>query len=82
MSPVDVLDIVNYGLVFVYGLFLSASIAGGCKARRERVLLYVAGSVLLLLLGGVLADSRTESHKAALSYFGAPSHHRAAGFRL
>lgn len=24
MSPVDVLDIVNYGLVFVYGLFLSA----------------------------------------------------------
>lgn len=52
MSPVDVLDIVNYGLVFVYGLFLSASIAGGCKARRERVLLYVAGSVLLLLLGG------------------------------
>ena len=34
MSPVDVLDIVNYGLVFVYGLFLSVSIAGGCNSRR------------------------------------------------
>lgn len=30
------LDVFNYGLVLIYGLFLSVSIAGGCTEKREK----------------------------------------------
>ena len=29
------LDVFNYGLVLIYGLFLSVSIAGGCTEKRD-----------------------------------------------
>lgn len=48
MSLVDVFDVVNYGLAFFYGAFLSVSIAGGCEARRKRLLLLGLTPVFLL----------------------------------
>lgn len=48
MTAVDILGVFNYGLVLLYGLFLSIAIAGGCAGRRER--LWVLGLCLAFLL--------------------------------
>lgn len=49
MSFVDILGGINYGLVFFFGASLSVSIVGGCKARREWVLLSALCPVFLAL---------------------------------
>lgn len=49
MNLAQILGVINYGLVFFYGVFLSVSIAGGCESRRERVLLLMLCPFLLLL---------------------------------
>lgn len=48
MKLVDILGIVNYGLVFFYGAFLSISIAGGVQSRRERILLLALSPIFLV----------------------------------
>lgn len=40
MSLVDILGGVNYGLVFFFGAALSVSVAGGCRDKREWILLF------------------------------------------
>lgn len=47
MSLTYILGGVNYGLVFFFGASLSVSIAGGCKTRREWVLLAALCPVFL-----------------------------------
>lgn len=37
MKVLTFLDVFNYCLVLIYGLFLSVEISGGCKTRRERI---------------------------------------------
>lgn len=49
MNLAYVLSGVNYGLVFFFGASLSVSIAGGCKTRREWVLLSTLCPVFLAL---------------------------------
>ena len=49
MSLTNILSGVNYGLLFFFGVFLSVSIAGGCKARRDWILLAALCSVSLTL---------------------------------
>ncbi len=39
MTALEVLSAFNYGLVLVYGLVLTAEIAGGCTGRRQRCFL-------------------------------------------
>lgn len=48
MSALDILGIFNYGLVLLYGIFLSTAVSGGCKSRRERVTVIILCPVLLL----------------------------------
>ena len=47
MSAADVMSIINYGLVFLYGVFLSVSIAGGWEIQRDRRLLYALTALFL-----------------------------------
>lgn len=49
MKPEDILGLLNYGLIFFYGSFLSVSISGGCTSRKERILLLALSPVFLLL---------------------------------
>lgn len=48
MSAPDILGIFNDALVLLYGIFLSASISGGCKCRRERATVLILCPILLL----------------------------------
>lgn len=48
MSAPDILGIFNDALVLLYGIFLSASISGGCKSRRERATVLILCPILLL----------------------------------
>ena len=43
------LDVFNYGLVLIYGLFLSVSIAGGCTEKRDKKLVVLLCPVFLVL---------------------------------
>ena len=43
------LDVFNYGLVLVYGLFLSVDIAGGCETPRQRRLVWLLCPAFLLV---------------------------------
>lgn len=49
MSLTYILGGVNYGLVFFFGASLSVSIAGGCRSRREWILLATLCPVFLAL---------------------------------
>ncbi len=49
MNLTTILSGVNYGLLFFFGVFLSVSIAGGCKARRDWIFLAVLCPVSLAL---------------------------------
>lgn len=49
MDLVDILGVVNYGLVFFFGSSLGVSIAGGCKTRREWALLFALCPIFLTL---------------------------------
>lgn len=49
MSLIEILAGINYGLVLFFGFFLSVSIAGGCKDRREQFLLAALSLVFLVL---------------------------------
>ncbi len=46
-----ILELLNYGLVFLFGLLLSVGIAGGLSCRRERWLTAVLCPLLLLVQG-------------------------------
>lgn len=49
MTFLDLLSIFNYGLVLIYGLFLSTAIAGGCQNRRQQRLIAALIPVFLLI---------------------------------
>lgn len=49
MEPLMALGVFNYGLVLLYGLFLSVAVAGGWKNRRERLLVMALCPVFLLI---------------------------------
>lgn len=49
MDALTILGVINYGLVLLYGLFLSVAIAGGCKSRRERLGILLLCPVFLLI---------------------------------
>lgn len=59
MALVEILGVVNYGLVFFFGAALSISLAGGCRSRRDWVLLctlcpvFLAAQTLSWLLLGL-----------------------------
>ena len=48
MDLLTFLQIINYGLVLIFGLFLSVNIAGGWSTRRQKW--FVIGLCPLLLL--------------------------------
>lgn len=52
MSFAQVIDVVNYGLIFLYGAFLSLSVSEGPGSRRGRAALLTVSPVFLLLQGG------------------------------
>lgn len=54
MSFTEALDIANYGLIFLYGTFLSLSISEGPGSRRGRTVLLTVSPVFLLLQGASL----------------------------
>lgn len=45
------LEMFNYGLVLIYGLFLSVDIAGGWKSRRQQGLIFALCPAFILLQG-------------------------------
>lgn len=49
MGLVDILGGINYGLVFFFGVALSVSISGGCKARRDWAILFALCPIFLAL---------------------------------
>ena len=49
MTAVDILGVVNFGLVFFFGVFLSASFAGGCQSRRDWIVLIALCPASLVL---------------------------------
>ena len=49
MNLVDILNGVNYGLVFFFGAALSVSVAGGCRDKREWILLFTLCPLFLAL---------------------------------
>lgn len=49
MNALAALRIINYGLVLLYGMLLSVSIAGGCKSRWERIVVFLLCPVFLLI---------------------------------
>lgn len=49
MNVLTVLGVFNYGLVLLYGLFLSVAIAGGCKNRRQQVFVLLLCPAFLLI---------------------------------
>lgn len=48
MSALTVLGVFNYGLVLLYGLFLSTFIAGGWTDRRQKALIFAVCPLFLL----------------------------------
>ena len=49
MSAMTALGVFNYGLVLLYGLFLSTFISGGWENTRQRTLVFAACPLLLLI---------------------------------
>lgn len=49
MDLLAILEVYNYGLVFVFGLFLSIFIAGGWKSKRQKLLIFVLCPLLSLI---------------------------------
>ena len=49
MNTVDILSGANFALVFLFGVFLSVSFAGGCEGRRDRIVLLALCPVFLAL---------------------------------
>lgn len=49
MTLVDILGGINYGLVFFFGMSLSVSVSGGCKTRRDWVILFSLCPIFLAL---------------------------------
>jgi len=49
MTVQTVLEVVNYGLVLLFGLFLSTFIAGGWENRRQKLLILILCPVFLLV---------------------------------
>ena len=47
----SVLELLNYCLVLIFGLFLTADIAGGCKTKQQKRLIFALCPVFLLLQG-------------------------------
>lgn len=51
MTFLNALGLFNNGLVLLFGLFLSVSIAGGCRTLRQKPLVVLLGAALLALQG-------------------------------
>ena len=49
MSLADIFGGINYALVFFFGATLSVSIAGGCKTRRDWILIFALFPIFLAL---------------------------------
>ena len=49
MKVIDIISGINFGLVFLFGASLSVSFSGGCKTRRDRVVLFVLYPLFLAL---------------------------------
>ena len=49
MDFLRLIGVFNYGLVLIYGLFLSVEIAGGCENKRQKALLLIMCPVFLLI---------------------------------
>ena len=47
MDVVDVLSGVNFALVLLFGVLLSVSFAGGCRSKRDRIVLFALCPVFL-----------------------------------
>lgn len=59
----SLLDVFNYGMVLIYGLFLSVALSGGCADKQQKRLVGLLCPVFLLLqtlFGLVLGVSATE----------------------
>lgn len=51
MHVLSVLKTMNYGLVLIYGLFLSSDISGGWKSRKQKRLIFILCPVFLMIQG-------------------------------
>ena len=49
MSLIDILSGIDFALVFFFGVALSVSFAGGCKAQRDRAVLFALCAIFLAL---------------------------------
>lgn len=49
MDFLKFIGVFNYGLVLIYGLFLSVEIAGGCEGRRQKALIIAMCQIFLLI---------------------------------
>lgn len=49
MGFLKCIGIFNYGLVLIYGLFLSVKIAGGYESHRQKALIFAMCPVFLLI---------------------------------
>ncbi len=73
MSVLTTLGVFNYGLVLLYGLFLSTFISGGWENTKQRTLVFAACPLFLMIQERVLAGAGCGHGAAAL-----PAHHSPA----
>lgn len=53
MTLLDILEKLNYGLVMLFGFFLSVDISGGCREKKKRLALLALALLLLLVQLGL-----------------------------
>lgn len=63
MGFLQLLSIINYGLILLYGLFLSISIAGGCNTRQQKRLICVICPLLLLIQSALWLELGVDAAK-------------------
>ena len=54
MTFLTLLSAFNYGLVLIYGVFISITISGGCDNKQQKLIIFV-GSIVILLIQSLCA---------------------------
>ena len=60
MTLHSLIELLNFGLVFIFGIILSTKLAGGCQTKKQRVII-LSTIPLFLLLQGILYISFGET---------------------
>lgn len=51
MTGIEILEIVNYCLILIFGVLLSIAFSGGCKNKKQKIVSVALSPILLLIQG-------------------------------